>query len=100
MSKLPVAGYCMVTLQLPDSSIQELNISDLPEDWQLSPPPDSLKTVGDNFIAGNRHLALKLPSAVMPEDFNCLLNPNHREFNRVKIVAKREISIDNRLMKS
>lgn len=67
--------------------------------WQQNPSPDSLKAIGDLFISKNDVLALKLPSAIMPEDFNYLLNPNHVNFKKVKVLSRRDVFIDGRLLK-
>jgi RES domain-containing protein len=99
MSNIPVTDYCMVTLEVPDENIAELQEKNLPENWRQHPPPDALKVIGDSFVRNNKALALKLPSAIMPEDFNVLLNPNHTTFKKVKVIDKRDVFVDERLIK-
>ena len=99
ISNIPVDEYCMVTIAIPENKIKEIKIKDLPENWFVNPPADQLKSIGDHFIKDNIFLALKLPSAIMMEDFNLLLNPNHPDFNKVTLVATRTIPIDIRLLK-
>jgi RES domain-containing protein len=99
ISDIPVDDYCMVTIEIPESKIKEIKIKDLPENWFVNPPGDQLKSIGDKFIKDNIFLALKLPSAIMMEDFNFLLNPNHPDFTKVKLIATRTIPIDERLLK-
>ena len=89
----------MVTIGIPENKIKEIKISNLPDNWFINPPADQLKSIGDNFIKDNIFLALKLPSAIMMEDFNLLLNPNHPDFNKVNLVGTRTIPIDERLLK-
>jgi RES domain-containing protein len=99
ISNIPVGDYCMLTLDVPAESIEELTEKDLPSNWQLHPPPDALKSIGNSFILENKALALKLPSAIMPEDFIYLLNPNNADFKNVKVIDKRDVFIDDRLIK-
>jgi len=95
--KLPEDGYCMATIEIPDNSIESFPPEHLPPGWYSNPAPNYLKTIGDNFIRSGKHLALKLPSALMIEEHNYLLNPGHPLFSKVKIIAQRAISVDERL---
>ena len=99
ISNIPVDEYCMVTITIPENNIKEIKINNLPDNWFVNPPADQLKSIGDHFIKNNIFLALKLPSAIMMEDFNLLLNPNHPDFSKVNLVATRTIQIDERLLK-
>ena len=99
MAKVALDGYCMITLDIPTDTIQEPEIQSMPDNWQQNPSPDSLKVFGDLFILKNEGLELKLPSVIMPEDFNYLINPNHKDFKKVKVLSKRNLFIDGRLFK-
>lgn len=99
ISNIPVDEYCMATIEMAENKIKEMKIADLPQNWFVNPPAAQLKSIGDKFIKDNIFLALKLPSAIMMEDFNFLLNPNHPDFNKVKLIATRTIPIDERLLK-
>lgn len=87
---------CMICLQIPNAPIKEILLKDLPADWQINPPPDILKLYGDTFAAEKKFFALKVPSAIIPEESNYILNPNHRDYNKVRIIYNRSISIDER----
>ncbi len=98
IGKVPRAGhYCMATIEVPDNSIQSFPIQKLPAGWQNNPPPDYIKTIGDNFIKSNKHLVLEVPSVLMTEEHNYLINPVHPDFKKVKIIAQRSIMVDERL---
>jgi RES domain-containing protein len=99
ISNIPIDDYCMATIEIPENKLKEIKITDLPKNWFINPAPDNLKLIGDKFIKDNIFLALKLPSAIMMEDFNFLLNPGHPDFNKVNLVATRTIPIDDRLLK-
>ncbi|MEJ7737915.1 MAG: RES family NAD+ phosphorylase [Chitinophagaceae bacterium] len=99
LSALTMTDFCIVCLDIPDNNIAILKNDDLPGDWHMYPPPDKCKMLGDNFIVQGKYLALQLPSAVMPEENNFLLNPNHPDFKLVRVVYKRSMPIDQRLSK-
>jgi len=99
ISNIPVDDYCMASIGIPEDKIEEIKLADLPGNWFVNPASDNLKTIGDKFVNDNIFLALKLPSAIMMEDFNFLLNPNHRDFIKVKMISIRTIPIDERLLK-
>ncbi len=97
IGKVPAKGFCMAAIDIPDESISTLMPDKLPADWQTNPPPDHLKAIGDRFIVSNKYLALRMPSALMMEEYNYLLNPGHPAFNKVKIISQRPIKVDERL---
>jgi len=99
ISNIQLTDYCMICLEFPNNSIDIIDSKKLPPDWFKNPPPDALKTIGNTFIAMRKFMALQLPSAIVPEENNYLLNPNHALFNKVKIVFERNIAIDERLIK-
>ena len=98
INKIIQADYAMATIILPENSFALLEVSDLPNGWDSFPPPDKLKKFGDDFVRDQKFLALKLPSSIMPEDFNLLINPAHPDFKKLKIESIRSLVIDNRLL--
>lgn len=97
IGKVPVSGYCVATIDIPDDSIEVFPLDKLPADWNLNPSPDYLKAIGDHFIKTGKYLALQIPSVLMMEECNYLLNPAHPHFNKVRIAAQRPIGVDDRL---
>jgi RES domain-containing protein len=99
ISNIQVFDFCMICLEIPDFSIEKINVEKLPANWFENPSADALKIIGDEFISANESLALELPSAIVPEENNYLLNPFHSLFAKVKVLYVRNIAIDKRLMK-
>jgi RES domain-containing protein len=97
IGRIPEASYCMATIDIPADSIQTFPLEKLPEGWYNHPAPDYIKNIGDNFIRANKFLALEIPSALMMEEHNYLLNPAHPHFRKVKIISQRSIKMDERL---
>jgi RES domain-containing protein len=56
------------------------------------------KKIGDRWIQEGRSAALALPSAISPADTNFLLNPDHRDFKRIRIASPIDFEFDPRLL--
>jgi RES domain-containing protein len=97
--QMPLLNYCLLQMQIPETSITIITVSMLPKDWQVMPSTDTLKNMGDLFLQQNKYLALQVPSSVMPLENNILLNPNHNLFSKIKIINQQKIEIDKRLIK-
>ena len=69
----------------------------LPADWKRWPCPKTTAAVGDNWVRSGISAVLKVPSAVVPEEFNYVLNPAHPDFGRISIGKPRVFKADPRL---
>ena len=87
----------ILTIEIPDNSITELIAVDLPPNWYKYPAPEILSEIGESWISEDRTLALKVPSCIIAPSFNYILNCNHKDYNRVKVLDHREFLFDPRL---
>ncbi len=56
--------------------------------------------MGNEFLAGKNQVALKVPSAVIEQEMNLVLNPLSKDFHKkIKIKQVTAFSFDNRLFK-
>jgi RES domain-containing protein len=71
----------------------------LPENWRQTPAPETLREVGDQFVAAGGAAAMLVPSVIVPEESNVLINPRHPDMERVVRVAELvEFRFDSRLL--
>ena len=92
--------YFLISLEFPDkTAVQEIAAKDLKPSWRKFPHPHFTQELGDAFVQENRFLVLKVPSAVVPGDFNFLFNPRHPQFSKVKVLASEPFEFDERLFK-
>ena len=92
--------YYLITIQLPKTlTLEEIKTESLPDDWKTFPHSNATQKIGDQFVRETKSLILKVPSAVVPGDFNYLLNPIHKDFNSVKIIATEAFEFDKCLFK-
>lgn len=88
----------IVEITIPDSiEIQEILSSDLPADWSSYPPVAMTKKIGDDFVKYGESAVLKVPSAIIPEESNYLINPLHRDAKKIKVVTVYPLKLDKRL---
>lgn len=66
--------------------------------WRATPAPDWQAGLGDEWLADGSFLWLAVPSAVVPEERNVLINPRHPMFRRVRIRSERPFAFDLRLL--
>ena len=99
LATLPV-DYMMVTIFIQDDiSLQKLTITDLPADWNTFPHPATTQIIGDKFVSDNKYCVLQIPSAVTRGDYNILINQNHSDFKRIKIIATEKFPFDKRIFR-
>lgn len=87
-----------VEIEIPDDIlIQEVRLEDLPEDWNAKPPTLTTQTIGDDFVNYNETAILKVPSSIVPQEFNYLINPNHPDAKKIKVLTISRMFFDTRL---
>lgn len=88
----------LVRVVLPEGASSETPAgADLPPGWNaLRPGPGSMR-YGTQWVRENRSLVLYVPSAIVPEETNGLLNPNHEQFGAVRMEIEREFHYDSRM---
>jgi RES domain-containing protein len=89
--------YELVTIEMPDDSVTEMDIKDLTADWCSFPHSDSTQKLGDRFAREGKFLVLKVPSVVVQGEFNFLINPGHEAAAKVRIVKTEPFLFDKRL---
>jgi RES domain-containing protein len=89
--------FQVLRIEGPDPlSMEKVEAGSLPENWA-----DELgitQTIGDHWLGEGRSLLLQVPSVLVPETWNVLVNPQHAEATRLKITATYEHAFDVRLL--
>ena len=86
----------LLFIQLPDEGvISEIKLAKLKTGWKED--FTYTKFIGDEFNKQNHSLVLKVPSAIINEEYNFLINPLHPGFKKVKIIKTKSFWPDERL---
>lgn len=89
--------WSVITLEVDDAEIADLDRSTLPADWAADPGPEALKQIGSRWAEERRSLALRVPSAVIPSEGNVLVNVLHPDLGRVRHHSTEDFRFDPRL---
>ncbi len=89
----------LLTIEIPDDSITEFQIPDLPINWTEYPAPIKLSDLGENWILKGEAIALKVPSCIITNSHIIILNCNHLDFSKVKVLDRIKFHFDVRLIK-
>ena len=95
-AKIPVSYRCF-RVDFSEALVERLT-AELPPNWQSEPPTDATRQLGDLWIRESRSAVLAVPSALIPEEWNYLLNPNNTGFEKVTIGKPVAFAFDPRLL--
>jgi RES domain-containing protein len=91
--------YFLISVSVPDTAtILKLADTNMPPDWRSNPHSNSTQKIGDQFILESTYLILGVPSAVVPGDFNFLINPAHPQMKEVTIANVEPFEFDSRFV--
>jgi RES domain-containing protein len=92
----------ITSFELPDNlEIDAIAQTKLPRNWAKYPAPVELAEMGTKWAGKCGKVALRVPSSVTPygEGNNYILNPRHRDFQKIKIISIIPYKFDTRLYK-
>jgi len=87
--------WVMIRVSVPDDLIERP--SRVPETWRQTPYSAATQALGAEWVQAHRSVALRVPSVVVPGEFNYLLNPAHPKFTKVKVGQPEPFLFDARL---
>ncbi len=94
---LPLDRY-YIEIEIPDDIvILEVNHEDLPAGWDDKPSTIITQIIGDDFVAQGDAAVLKVPSSIVPQESNYLINPNHPDAKRIIVKSTSPMIFDGRL---
>ena len=87
-----------VTIEIPDVvSMATIEAGALPRGWRDHPAPAAVQAIGAEWLDSGRSAVLRVPSAVLPTDFNLLVNPRRPDASHVVVAARGPFAWDPRL---
>lgn len=94
----PIDKVCSDFRILPISIPDEITEPKLPPDWRTD---ESIsKRIGDHILGNKNHLVIKVPSALLSNSYNYLINPLSPAVSRIKLLKPETILMDNRLLEA
>lgn len=98
LTQMPIDFY-MIEIEIPDNDISIVSENQLPYKWMENPHNRLTQNFGDDFVHANKFVAIRVPSAIVKQEFNLLINPNHSKANKIEIVKSYPFVMDGRLLR-
>ncbi len=90
--------FKIMILEIPDNlKIQTILTGDLPAGWRQFTDYSKCQPIGNAWYDEGILPLMKVPSAVLPESFNYVINSTHPGFNDIKLVKVTDLFPDERI---
>lgn len=87
-----------MVIDIPDELPTEtILVAGLPDNWSAFDQYSGCQHRGDSWLAASKTAVLRVPSAIVPFEYNYLLNPQHLDFKQVRLIAIEPLAFDNRI---
>lgn len=89
----------VIEIDCEEDEIYEIKKSKLPENWQSVKAYPELQEIGSAWYQDFKYLVMKVPSSIIPKEYNYLINTKHSDFySKVKIKELEDYNWDDRLL--
>ena len=90
--------FKIMVIQLPSAGdLLRIEADELPANWRDFRNYEDCQKKGYQWFDALKDLAMRVPSAVVPENFNVVINTLHSEYKKVKIIEVLDFYPDERL---
>lgn len=90
--------YKAIPISIPDGALETFDPSSLPDHWNAPVPQPATLLAGNHWIRSQTSPALQVPSAIVPNESNILLNPAHPDFHTLEIGDPIDLPVDPRVL--
>jgi RES domain-containing protein len=94
------ARFTLQVIEIPDDiKVERINKKVLPPKWSPANEEayEKCREIGDLWVSKQKSAVLAVPSAIVNDEINYLLNPNHPDFSKIKLIKKEVYRFDPRL---
>lgn len=89
----------VISIDNSDHFHKQIKTSDLPENWRTLAAYPTLREIGSNWYQSLDSLILKIPSVIIPKEYNYIINTEHPDFKEaVKLIRNEDYFWDKRLL--
>lgn len=90
--------FKVMTIQVNDQiKIDSIKLSDLPDDWKAFNKMPFTQAIGEKWVKEKTSAVLEIPSSVIQEEVNYLLNPGHPDFKHIQLINTGIFVFDHRI---
>lgn len=95
---VPTGRFLFFEVRFPEHFVTAISPADLEANWRSYPPRNSTVTLGGKWLQARSSPVLRVPSIMIPEESNFLLNPEHPRSDEVEIGDPRPFTFDPRFL--
>ena len=90
--------FNVMTIEVPDNiGITTIKLTDLPADWQDFNQMALTQKMGEQWLRDNKTAVLAVPSSIIEEEINYLINPRHQDFEAISLLKSGPFIFDKRI---
>jgi RES domain-containing protein len=89
--------FVLCRVEFDEGMTRTLEPGEIPKNWRADPVPRSTQAAGDAWIKEGGSAVLRVPSVIVPEEWNYLLNPKHPDFSKIQVRQPSPFDFDPRL---
>lgn len=98
-SSLLLQSYTLLSIEITEDLLTQVAIDKLSDDWKDPSPPDSTQSLGEAWLQAGSSVGLRVPSVIVPSEFNVIVNPMHPTFPALlESVRAEPMVFDSRLI--
>lgn len=91
-------SFQVMTIEIPDDiMIQTIELKKLPANWVEFENIPLTQEIGENWTKQGKSAILKVPSSIIPAEYNYLINPQHPDFKFIKLLKSESFVFDKRI---
>lgn len=98
--RIPVGLFYFFEVRFPEALVSTITANELGAQWRSYPPRAPTVALGREWILQKRSAVLRVPSVLIPEECNYLLDPEHPQSGEIEIGHKAPFVFDTRLLKA
>ncbi|KJS30697.1 MAG: hypothetical protein VR64_14720 [Desulfatitalea sp. BRH_c12] len=94
-----IQNFVAIPVAFEESQVIAWPEETLPAHWSILPVADQTQKMGKIWIDEKQSMVLQVPSSIVPQEKNFVLNPLHPDFADLKTGKAQSLYIDPRLKK-
>jgi RES domain-containing protein len=90
--------FSVMTIEIDDSITKEtIALNNLPADWKEFHQMPFTQAIGQKWIENGKTAVLQIPSSIVAEEVNYLINSLHTDFKLIKLIKTESFIFDTRI---
>jgi RES domain-containing protein len=91
--------FSLCSVHFDEKLVSRIDRSTLPKNWKASPIPPETQLIGDTWAKNLESAVLSVPSVIVEQESNYIINPLHPDFRKIRIADPVPFSLDTRLLR-